>query len=323
MAQCFTQPSQIVHFVVDVTKRSKKRLREVSVEASTPKVSRRLLIAPDYELLTMDRVQDDETVVPVDAKEVEVPPKKNRLQSSDRTDSEEDPQPPLPTTPPATSEPPLGTSPPHESKVRQIRKRVKDLSWQEAQRKRSDEGSAGEVDPQDDGPEAGDATSEGRGDEEDSSKSVSVKSDSDKEEAERADSDKEEVEHADSEKEEVERAGASKVTVAEVAASPPAEASAPRTSPHIPSTALPEPAIAVEDKQPEKDSTGVTRARISPDPESCQGKRRRDDGDQNPREPKRISPPPEKEKDEPKPKPVKLVSLYSQIPPAPRKFAVD
>lgn len=314
MAQCFTHPSQIVHFITDVTKRSKKRLREVSVEASTPKVSRWLLIAPDYELLTVGRFQDDETVVPVDAKEVEVPPKKNRLQSSDRTDSEEDPQPPLPTTPPATSEPPLGTSPPHESKVRQIRKRVKDLSWQEAQRKRSDEGSAGEVDPQDDGPEAGDATSEGRAEEDDSSKSVSVKSDSDKDEAERADSDKEEVERADSDKEEVERAGARKVTTAEVAASPPTEASAPRTSPHVPSTALPEPVIAVE--QPEKDSAGVTRARISPDPESCQGKRRRDDGDQNPREPKRISPPPEKEKDEPKPKPVKLVSLYSQIPPA-------
>jgi Ran-binding protein 3 len=244
-------------------------------------------------------MQDDESVVPIDAKEVEAPPKKNRLQSSGRTDSS-----PPPTTPPATEGLPLGTSPPHESKVRQIRKRVKDLSWKEAHRRRSDEGSAGEVDPQDDGPEAGDAASEGKAEDDDSSKSVSAKSDSDKEE--------------------VERAGISKVATAEVTAGSPARVSTPPLSPpHVPSTSLPEPATAVEDKLPENDSALTTAARLSPDPESCQGKRRRDDGDQNPRETKRISPPPDKEKDEPKPKPVKLVSHNSQTVTGPSQLAVD
>ena len=200
---------------------------------------------------------------------------------------------PHPTTPPSTNSPPLGTSPPHESKVRQIRKRVKDLSWKEARRRRS--GSAGEVDPQDEGPEAGDAASEGKAEEDDSSTSVSAKSESDKEE--------------------VERGGGEDGPVIEATAGPPAGASA-ELSDRVMSADLSEPAVTAESplgtddeaKHAETDAAASSIPRVSPDPDACQGKRRRDDGDQNPRETKRISPPPEQEKNDVKPQAVKVVS---------------
>ena len=215
------------------------------------------------------------------------------MQSLDATDAEET-QPP--TTPPATKIPLLGTSPPHDSKVRQIRKRVKDLSWKEARRKRSDEGSTGEVDPQDDGPEAGDATSEGKAEEDDSSKSVSAKTDSDKEEAEHA--------------------GGEEHATTEATTAPPSGTPARSPSPTR-SMELPKPTDAteapvrtdVEEKATEKDIPRTSIPPVSPGPDACQGKRRRDDGDQNPREPKRISPPPEKPVADEKPPAVKPVSL--------------
>ncbi|KAF8506467.1 hypothetical protein JB92DRAFT_3122067 [Gautieria morchelliformis] len=249
----------------DATKTSKKRLREVSVEVSTPK--------------------DDESIVPVDAKEVEIPPKKNRLQSLGATDIEEA-QPPPPTTPPSTNGLRPSTSPPHESKVRQIRRRVKDLSWQEAQRKRSEEGSAGETNPHDEDPDVG---------EDDSSKSVSARSDSDKEE--------------------VERSGGDEPATIEATAGPSAGTFTGSPS-RVASPEMPEPAIEapsrtdVEDKHPEKDITPIV-PRVSPDPDACQGKRRRDDGDQNPREPKRISPPPDQEKTEAKTQAVKSTGFMA------------
>ena len=42
---------------------------------------------------------------------------------------------------------------------------------------------------------------------------------------------------------------------------------------------------------------GLSSSPVHPALDSCKGKRRRDDGDQNPRETKRISPPPDQEKD--------------------------
>jgi Ran-binding protein 3 len=227
--------------------------------------------------------QDDESIVPVDAKEVEIPPKKNRLQSLEATDLEET-QPPPPTTPPSTNGLRPSTSPPLASKVRHIRKRVKDLSWKEAQRKRSDEGSAGETNLHDEDPDAG---------EDDSSKSASAKSDSDKEE--------------------VERAGGDELATNEETAGPSA-GTVTGSPPRVFSPEAPEPAVIeapsrtdVEDKHSEKDITRSTVPPVSPDPDACQGKRRRDDGDQNPREPKRISPPPDQEKSEAKPQTVKSV----------------
>lgn len=233
--------------------------------------------------------------MPVEAKEVEIPPKKNRLQSLDPPGPQET-EPPRPTTPPfPDGSPLLSTSPPHESKVRQIRKRVKDLSWKEARRRKSDEGSAGEVDPQDEGPEAGDTTSEGKADEDDSSKSVSAKSESDKED--------------------VVRGGEDELVCIDRTAGPPTGESA-ESFDRGASTELPEPAAAVEpplqtdfdDKHTETDIAPSSIPRLSPDPDACQGKRRRDDGDQNPREPKRISPPPEQDKADVKPQSVKVVS---------------
>ena len=182
----------------------------------------------------------------------------------------------MPITPPSNTSPILSTSPPHDAKVRQIRRRVKDLSWKEGRRK-----SAGTTEPmpedadqQDDGPETAEGGSDGKPEEDESSKSASVKSDSEKEEdAPKKDS------------------------------SPPVDTG--------------------EDMSAEPTPTAEPVAgRLSPDPDACQGKRRREDADQNPREAKRITPPPEKEVDKEKPKaeapppakPVSLLELFPFVP---------
>ncbi|KIJ55473.1 hypothetical protein M422DRAFT_220165 [Sphaerobolus stellatus SS14] len=210
----------------DVGKGSKKRLREVSVEVPSPKA--------------------EKDSADIDTKETEGPPKKNRLKTAEGDDGEmgEDSR---PVTPSSTS-PILSTSPRHDSKVRQIRRRVKDLSWKEGRRKAAEttEPVAGATDLQDDDVEV---ISDGKQDEDDSSKSVSVKSDSEKEE------------------------------------------NGPKDTTHAKTASGSD-----MDAEPSVSTSEVTSGRLSPDTGNCQGKRRRDDTDQNPRETKRVTPPPDQEK---------------------------
>ena len=131
------------------------------------------------------------------------------------------------------------------------------------------------TDPQDDGPESAEVASDGKVDDDDSSKSVSGKSDSEKEDMAKKETDM----------------AASRASGSDMEAEP----------------------------QNSTSTSGAASGRLSPDTGSCQGKRRRDDADQNPRETKRITPPPEKEKPEikgkeevketPSAKPVSLCGL--------------
>ncbi|KAF8579940.1 hypothetical protein K439DRAFT_1663031 [Ramaria rubella] len=255
----------------DATKRSKKRLREVSVEASN--------------------VKEDHNIAPENTGAAEVPQKKNRLKSLEPADLEVA-QPPSPTTPPTADAPLLSASPPYDTKVRQIRRRVKDLSWQGAQPERFDEGSAGEVD-RDEGPEAADVGSDEKAEDDDSSKSVSAKSDSDKEDLRRT-------------------GGEELLTTGIMTDTPPKDTPSSRVPP-TPSSVPPaeDHSPIITEKHPETGVAGPSVSRVSPDPDACQGKRRREDGDQNPREMKRISPPPEKEESQTKAQPVKSTGFMA------------
>lgn len=113
--------------------------------------------------------------------EPDLPSKKNRVKSvglSDENGAVAEHT--SPKTPPATELPAVIKSPAHDTKVRQIRKRVKNLSWKDGQRKLQDS-ATDDVDAQDEGPETVDPGSDGKGGDDDTSKSVSAKSDSDKE----------------------------------------------------------------------------------------------------------------------------------------------
>lgn len=179
--------------------------------------------------------------------EPDLPPKKNRVKSVEAGDENGAvAECTSPKTPPATELPALIRSPAHDTKVRQIRKRVKNLSWKDGQRKLQDS-AADDVDAQDEGPETADPGSDGKGGDDDTSNSVSAKSDSDKEDV-------------------------------------------PGTN----ETAVDKP---VEVLEPHADVEILdTTSSSKDDAEACSGKRRRDNEDVNPREPKRITPPPDKEK---------------------------
>ncbi|KAF8517939.1 hypothetical protein BU17DRAFT_91366 [Hysterangium stoloniferum] len=256
---------------------NKKRLREVSLEASSARVMYSVLIAVDrLAYAAVKNIQEDENPVAIEPKPVEIPLKKNRLKSLEPTDVEVA----NPSTPPSIEASLLSASPPHNTKVRQIRRRVKDLGWQEAQGKMSDDVSVDDADQQDDGPEAAGVAPEDKGDEEDTSGSVSAKSDSDKDERPPvARLDKPPTERMD---ETVTALSSPKsgdtVEAASISEETPLSSAISRKDTITPS---------------ETPATGV-----SSDLEVCQGKRRREDGDQNPREAKRITPPPDKEKAE-------------------------
>lgn len=171
----------------------------------------------------------------------------------------------MPLTPPSTSAAPLSTSPPHDAKVRQIRRRVKDLSWKEGQPKANDQLATGDVDQPDD----------------DSSKSISTKSDSEKEETVVSKDDP--------------------VVISSLAP-------VPQTEP----TSRADTSVSSDSKDVEVSSNlkraevldfaaGSVTGRLSPDPDACQGKRRREDEDLNPRDSKRITPPPDKDKENTEP----------------------
>ena len=217
-------------------------------------------------------------------KEIHTPPKKTRPQSA-QPQVPEDAEPQSPTTPPPPDRPPLSSSPPHESKVRQIRKRVRNLSRQEAKCRKSDEGSTGDLDQQEEGQEPGDVASKDKPDDDKSAKSVSTKSDSDKEEVQGADGED--------------------PAATEFVSDFPAEAGAVFCPDELPKEAHPTAAIEPQadprgsiqsDKEEEDRPTDITSPSSSPvllTSGASQGKRRRDDGDENPRETKRISPPPD------------------------------
>ncbi|GJJ11182.1 hypothetical protein Clacol_005414 [Clathrus columnatus] len=218
------------------TRKSKKRLREVSTEPSSPK--------------------NEETVSALNEAEADLPSKKNRVKSAAAADSKDENGKAVvaerttqtsPKTPPAstttTELPDVIRSPAHDTKVRQIRKRVKNLSWKDGQRKLQDSAIDDVFDAQDEGPETIQIDSDGGGkNDDDTSKSVSAKSDSDKE--------------------------------------------------NVPDTADDKNSVEMIDVPvPSDDNAGA-----GAEAEACQGKRRRDDEDVNPRETKRITPPPDKDK---------------------------
>lgn len=126
-------------------------------------------------------LQNEESVSALNKAEPDLPSKKNRVKSAGLSDENGAvAEHTSPKTPPDTELPAVIKSPAHDTKVRQIRKRVKNLSWKEAQRKLQDS-ATDDVDVQDEGPETVDPGSDGKGGDDDTSKSVSAKSDSDKE----------------------------------------------------------------------------------------------------------------------------------------------